>query len=57
MLKNMMDNYLIRAGYLILSHKGDIRIQRGVRQGFVASPILFNLNTEKIFRHIKGVNV
>ena len=38
----------------------DIRIQRGVRQGCVASPTLVNLYTEKIFRHIinmKGVNV
>ena len=38
----------------------DIRIQRGDRQGCVASPTLFNLYTEKIFRHIinmKGVNV
>ena len=39
---------------------GEIRIQRGVRQGCVASPTLFNLYTDKIFRHIinmKGVNV
>ena len=38
----------------------EIRIQRGVRQGCVASPTLFNLYTGKIFRHIinmKGVNV
>ncbi len=34
--------------------------QQGIRQGCVASPTLFNLYTEKIFRHIinmKGVNV
>ena len=39
----------------------DIRIQRRVRQGCVASPTLFNLYTEKIFRHIiinmMGINV
>ena len=38
----------------------EIRIQRGVRQGCVASPTLFNLYTKKIFRHIinmKCVNV
>ena len=40
----------------------EIRKQRGVRQGCVASPTLFNFNlyTEKIFKHIinmKGVNV
>ena len=38
----------------------EIRIQRGVRQGCVASPTLFNLYTDKIFRHVintKGVNV
>ena len=38
----------------------EIRIQRGVRQGRVASPTLFNLYTEKIFRYIinmKCVNV
>ena len=37
----------------------EIRIQRGVIQGCIASPIRFNLYTEKIFRHIinmKGVN-
>ena len=38
----------------------EIRIQRGVGQGCVASPTLFNLYTETNFRHIinmKGVNV
>ena len=38
----------------------EIRIQRGLRQGCAASPTLFNLYTEKIFRSIinmKGVNV
>ena len=38
----------------------EIRIQRGARQGCVASPTRFNLYTGKIFRHIinmKGVNV
>ena len=38
----------------------DIRIQRGVRQGCFASPTIFNLYTDKIFRHItnmKGINV
>ena len=38
----------------------EIRIQRGVRQGCVATPTLFNLYAEKTFRHIinmKGVNV
>ena len=38
----------------------EIRVQRGVRQGCVASPTVFNLYTEKIFRYIinmKGVNV
>ena len=38
----------------------EIRIQRWVRQGCVASPTLFNLYTETIFRHIinmKGINV
>ena len=36
----------------------DIRIQRGVRQGCVATPTLFNLYTDNIFTHIinmKGV--
>ena len=38
----------------------EIRIQRGIRQGCFASPIISNLYTEKIFRHIinmKGVNM
>ena len=38
----------------------EIRIERGVRQGCVASPTLFNLYTDTIFRHIinmKGVSV
>ena len=38
----------------------EIRIQRGVRKGCVASPTLFNLYTDKIFRHVintQGVNV
>ena len=38
----------------------EIGVQRGVRQGCVASPTLVNLYTENIFRHIinmKGVNV
>ena len=38
----------------------EIRIQRGVRQGCVASPTLFNVYTEHNFRYIinmKGVNV
>ena len=38
----------------------EIRIQRGVRQGCVASPTIFNLYTEQIFRHIinmQGVNM
>ena len=38
----------------------EIRIQRGVGKGCVASPTLFNLYTDKIFRHVintKGVNV
>ena len=38
----------------------EIRIKRGVRQGCVLSPCLFNLYTETIFRHIedsKGVTI
>ena len=40
----------------------EIRGQQGVRQGCVASPTLFNLYTQKSFRHhfiinMKGVNV
>ena len=38
----------------------EISIQRGVREGCVAAPTLFNVYTENMFRHIinmKGVNV
>ena len=49
------------ASVRIMNESSDeIRIQRGVRLGCVASPILFTLYTEKIFRHIinmKGVKM
>ena len=38
----------------------DFKIKKGVRQGCVLSPNLFNLYTEKIFReveHMKGINI
>ena len=38
----------------------EFQVKKGVRQGFVLSPSLFNLYTEKIFREIEdmeGVNV
>ena len=49
------------ASVIIMNELSDeIRIQRGVRQGCVATPTLLNVYTDTIFRHIinmKGINL
>ena len=61
-IKSMINSYWEQTASVgIMNELSDeIRIQRGVRQGCVASPTLFNLYTKTIFRHninMKGVNV
>ena len=58
-IKNL---YWTQKAYIKLENtvSNDIKIKRGVRQGCVLSPSLFNLYTEHIFRSLEdleGVNI
>jgi hypothetical protein len=54
-IKLIVNLYWTQKAYIQLEQdlSGEIMIKRGVRQGCVLSPCLFNLYTEMIFRHIE----
>lgn len=55
-IRLIVNLYWTQKAYIQLERdlSGEIMIKRGVRQGCVLSPCLFNLYTEIIFRHITG---
>ena len=56
-IRLIVNLYWTQKAYIQLEQdlSGEIMIKRGVRQGCVLSPCLFNLYTEMIFRHIEDM--